>query len=65
VGTITVSLLDTIIKTLCSDAIVPFFNYYLSHGMNIPTVRGVTFVNPNIVVGQGYLAIATDFSYAM
>jgi lipopolysaccharide-binding protein len=64
VGTINVSLLDNIIKVLSTDAIVPFFNYYLSHGINIPTIKGVTLVNPNIVYGQGYLAIATDISYS-
>ncbi len=65
VGTITVSEVDHIIKTLCTDAIVPFFNYYLSHGINIPTIKGVTLINPTIVYGQGYLAIATDISYAL
>ncbi|ELR16783.1 LBP / BPI / CETP family, Cterminal domain containing protein [Acanthamoeba castellanii str. Neff] len=65
VGTINVSLFDNIIKTLSTDAIVPFFNYYLSHGINIPTIKGVTLINPTIVYGQGYLAIATDISYAL
>jgi hypothetical protein len=65
VGTINVALFDNIIKTLSTDAIVPFFNYYLAHGVNIPTIKGVTLINPTIAYGQGYLAIATDISYAL
>jgi hypothetical protein len=63
VGTITVKEVDHIIKTLCTDAVVPFFNYYLAHGINIPTIRGVHFVEPHIVYGKDYLAISTDIRY--
>jgi hypothetical protein len=57
--------LDGIIKILSTDVIVPFVNYYLSHGINIPVIEGVRLVNPSIHYGPGYLAISTDISYAM
>jgi len=63
VGTINLSLLDSIIKLLCENAIVPFFNYYLSHGIIIPTIHGVSLVNPQIVYGEGYIGVATDVTY--
>jgi hypothetical protein len=65
VGPIALSLLDGIIRTLSTDVIVPFVNYYLSHGVNIPIIEGVQLVNPSIHCGQGYLAISTDISYTM
>jgi hypothetical protein len=36
---------------------------YGEPGFQIPTVDGVTFVNPEIVLGQGYVVVSTDFSY--
>ncbi len=51
-------------QLLSVNGIVPYFNYYLSHGVNIPTIKGLTLNNPQIGYGEGYIAITTDVTYA-
>ncbi len=63
-GDFDVSLLDSMMKLLVSNAIVPFVNYYLANGVSLPTVKNVAFVNPQIVYGEGFFSVATDVTYS-
>lgn len=64
IGSFNVLVLNDTVNIACNLFIVPFLNKnYGEPGFQIPTVDGVTFVNPEIVLGQGYVVVSTDFSY--
>ncbi|XP_062499208.1 uncharacterized protein LOC134176553 [Corticium candelabrum] len=64
VGSFNVLLLNSTVNFGCSLAVVPFLNEkYLEPGFPIPSVDGVSFVNPDVVLGQDYVFVATDFVY--
>jgi lipopolysaccharide-binding protein len=63
IGTFDVSVLNGIIKEFATRGVVPFFNYFLQQGIPIPTIRGVTFVNPVIGYGNGFLYVSTNVVY--
>jgi hypothetical protein len=44
--------------------LIPAINKAGAAGLPLPTVNGITFVNPELVLGDGYIQIATDVTYS-
>jgi len=63
IGPIDVSSFVDLLNTLFADGVVPVLNGYLQNGFPLPSVPGLTFVNPEIGYGQDYIFVATDISY--
>jgi len=63
VGFFDVSILANILDEFFEKGIVPLVNIILSQGIVLPTVQGVTFVNPSIGWNEGYLYVSTNVKY--
>eukprot|EP00762_Andalucia_godoyi_P004341 ANDGO_05466.mRNA.1 Putative BPI/LBP family protein At1g04970 len=64
IGPFSPSVINSEINRICNTVIVPMVNSLLVSGVAIPVVDGISFVNPEVLTGDGYLAIATDISYS-
>ena len=62
VGDIPVSLLSSGIQMLV-NALVPMANSYLATGYPLPTLPGLTLVDPTIGYGADYMFVATSITY--
>jgi lipopolysaccharide-binding protein len=62
VGNVSVSELNSLVSLLISS-LVPKVNERLAPGFPIPAVDGVTLIDPDISIEEGYLLVATDISY--
>jgi len=62
VGDIPVSLLSSGIQMLV-NALVPMANTYLATGYPLPTLPGLTLVDPTIGYGADYMFVATSITY--
>ena len=45
--------------------VIPAINRYTSKGLVIPTIDGISFVNPRLTFGEDYGLVATDINYEM
>eukprot|EP01116_Phalansterium_solitarium_P018699 TRINITY_DN5049_c0_g1_i1.p1 TRINITY_DN5049_c0_g1~~TRINITY_DN5049_c0_g1_i1.p1 ORF type:complete len:515 (-),score=215.13 TRINITY_DN5049_c0_g1_i1:375-1880(-) len=63
IGPFSPSGLDTIINLLFEAGVVPQVNKILAKGFPLPTVTGLTFVNPTIGWGDHFLYVSTDVTY--
>jgi len=55
--------LESLLTFVLEGVVVPFVNQYLKVGFPIPTVDGLSFVSPKVVVADGYLEVATQLNY--
>jgi len=51
------------IAYLALSELIPFANLYLNKGIPLPNIPGVTFLNPYIGYGSGYIFVNTDVNY--
>jgi len=63
IGDIPVEFLQFLIDTLLEQAIVPAVNSIIERGIILPTVAGVSLINPSLIYGDGYIAVSTDIKY--
>jgi len=64
IGWFDATILADLLDVLFQKGIVPFINVILSQGIVLPTVQGLTFVQPTIGWGSGYLYISTNVQYS-
>ena len=43
--------------------VVPAINRYGTKGLKIPTIDGLSFINPHLSFGEGYAVLSTDIKY--
>ncbi|XP_064385923.1 bactericidal permeability-increasing protein-like [Halichondria panicea] len=63
IGQFSVFVLQTAANLLCTAFVIPTVNQYANAGIPIPIVDGISFVNPSISFGQGYVLVSTDINY--
>lgn len=63
IGNININILNTLVEALVKGMVVPYLNQYLAAGFPIPHVDGVTWLNPQIALQDGYVVISTDIDY--
>jgi len=64
IGRFDVTDLQSIVNYLSKEGIIPLVNDYLKPGFPLPTIQGLTFVNPVIGWGPRYIYVSTDASYS-
>eukprot|EP00118_Oscarella_pearsei_P000198 m.4415 g.4415 ORF g.4415 m.4415 type:complete len:501 (+) comp10700_c0_seq1:23-1525(+) len=63
IGTFKVIGLEFAVNALCELGLIPFLNQYGAVGFPIPVVDGITFVDPKLDLGNGYIQVSTDLKY--
>jgi len=63
IGPINVKIFDVILNVLFSEGVIPAVNTILKRGFVLPTVKGLTFINPSLGFGQDFLYVTTDVNY--
>jgi len=63
IGNFDATTLQNLVNVLLSQGIVPGVNVLLEHGIQLPTVRGLEFINPTIGWGSGYVYVSTNVEY--
>ncbi|XP_065830579.1 bactericidal permeability-increasing protein-like [Oscarella lobularis] len=63
VGHFEATSLEAAVNLLYQIGVIPLINKYGAAGFAIPSVDGVTFVNPVVAQGEGYIQISTDINY--
>lgn len=63
IGPFDVKNLDKLINLFLSQGLIPAINQVLHTGFPLPVIAGLSFNNPSVGWGNGYLYIATDVTY--
>ncbi|KAA0177462.1 hypothetical protein FNF27_01239 [Cafeteria roenbergensis] len=63
VGAVDPGLADVLLNFVFSGLVTPFVNVLLNVGLPLPTTKGLTFRNFRLINGNGYVMVATDFTY--
>ena len=63
IGPVNSTNVANIVNFFIGFGVVPELNKYMAVGIPIPSVNGVSLVNPQIDYGSYYLMLGTDFSY--
>jgi len=63
IGPFDISLLENLLNLLFSKGIVPLVDTVLNIGVPLPTIDGLSFVDPNIGYNDGYMYISSSFNY--
>ncbi len=63
VGTVSPGLAAALVDLILGDIITPLVNVLLKVGIPLPTVDGLTFTQLELINGNGYVQLATDFTY--
>ena len=63
IGTISTGPVNKAVQFFVDLFVVPMANIYAKRGLEIPLVEGITFINPNIGFGKGYIQISSDINY--
>jgi lipopolysaccharide-binding protein len=63
IGPFDVKNLDKLINLFLSQGLIPAINQVLHTGFPLPVIAGLSFNNPSVGWGNGYLYIATDITY--
>jgi len=58
-----VSSLPSFINWIATSTIIPQINMALAKGMPLSVIGGMSFVNTDIIYGQNFMAVATDFAF--
>ena len=64
VGVFNAGILSDLVNLAITHGLVPWLNKVLAVGFPIPVVDGVTLSNVNVIYGDGYVGLASDFQYA-
>lgn len=63
IGEFDPSVLIKLVTIFLAEGVIPTVNEQLATGIVLPTVQGVTFQQPSLSWGDGYLAVTTDIQY--
>jgi hypothetical protein len=63
VGEVHPSAASDLINLLLKVLVTPAINFVLGQGLPIPTIEGVSLVQPQISFAQGYVLLSTDFDF--
>lgn len=63
VGPIDTSELNDFIGLVINAIVLPEINKFLAKGFPIPTIDGLTFSNPQIVINTGFIRVGADVNY--
>merc|ERR1712146_481278 len=63
VGPVNVDGLTSIINTFVNIFLLPGLNKHIAKGFPLPTVDGISFVNPEIKFAMDYVYVGTDIKY--
>ena len=63
IGTISLTQLNQAVQLLVNLFVIPAANVYAQRGLEIPLVDGISFVNPSVSFGEGYLLVSSDINY--
>jgi hypothetical protein len=63
IGTFSIDLLKDTMNAVVTVFVIPLLNTYTHKGLEIPMFDGISFVNPQLVLGQNYLMVSTDINY--
>eukprot|EP01102_Stenamoeba_stenopodia_P008721 TRINITY_DN2539_c0_g1_i1.p1 TRINITY_DN2539_c0_g1~~TRINITY_DN2539_c0_g1_i1.p1 ORF type:complete len:520 (-),score=77.36 TRINITY_DN2539_c0_g1_i1:87-1553(-) len=63
IGNINVGLLQTILNIMFYKGIIPQVNKLLANGFTLPTLYGISLVNPSVGYADNFLIVNTDFVY--
>merc|ERR1711916_256021 len=61
VGSFNTAILTDLVNLAVSKGMIPYLNKVLGVGFPIPVVDGVSLNNINVVYGDGYVGLASDF----
>jgi hypothetical protein len=64
VGTVNPTLAQDLVNLVLGKIIVPLVNVVLTIGIPLPTIDGLNFNNVELINGDGYVLVATDFTYS-
>jgi len=63
IGQFNVTTLQEVINFLADKGIIPLINQFIEPGIPLPTIDGLTFVNPFLEWGQNYICVSSDIKY--
>jgi len=63
IGNINVGLFQTILNIMFYKGIIPQVNKLLANGFTLPTLDGISLVNPSVGYGDNFIYVNTDFVY--
>lgn len=63
IGAFDPTLLQNFMKGIIGGPIVEIINQYLARGIKLPTVEGLTLVNPVLSQQNGFVHVDTDFTF--
>ena len=58
-------LATPVLQFVLEYSVIPVLNKHGSKGLVIPTIDGMSFVNPELMFGENYGLVATDINYKM
>lgn len=65
----TIGMFDTIYKYglqyMMNNFVIPKINQYTNEGITIPTIDGLSFIDPQLTFGEGYALLSTDINYKL
>ena len=65
VGSFSVEHLNKAVNYLVDLFVIKAFNYFGAKGIAVPLVDGVSFINPKLQFGEGYILISSDIHYVL
>ncbi len=63
VGSFDVKLVQTLMQAVIQYGVLPIVNAITQQGFPLPSVPGLTLDNPKILYNDGYLGVASNFTY--
>ena len=63
IGSFSVEHLNKAVNYLVDLFVIKAFNYFGTKGIAVPLVDGVSFINPKIQFGEGYILTSSDIHY--
>ena len=65
IGKFDATTIKVVLEIALKSFVIPALNKHASKGLVIPTVDGISFVNPELMFGENYGLVATDINYKM
>ena len=63
IGNISLAELNQAVELLVNLFVIPAANVYGQRGLEIPLMDGISFVNPSVSFGEGYVLVSSDINY--
>ena len=63
VGPVNTPLLQALVDDVFAGVIVPIVNALIATGLPLPQIDGVTLVNPAVIYNNGFVTVATNFTF--